>query len=198
MLLPPLRAERYEDIGQYLYHCRTMQNLPIEEASSQLNIRARYLIALENGSLDELPGQAYIKGYLQNYADYLGLDRAHIVKQYDLVQQYEKQPKFFVPEPNRRENIPTRHVLIASMAIITFFALLWVSLVRETPPTIEQMYAVPDHFSYLVSARFYYTNTVYGCYAAKEPDLYPFCATGAALKPPQFMPWRYSILQQVP
>jgi hypothetical protein len=43
-------------------------------AERDTKIRARYLAALEQGDYRELPGAVYTKGFLRNYALYLGLD----------------------------------------------------------------------------------------------------------------------------
>ena len=44
--------------------------------------RARYLAALERGEWRELPGAVYTKGFLRNYALYLGLDPEEILLQW--------------------------------------------------------------------------------------------------------------------
>ena len=46
----------------------------IYRAERDTKIRARYLAALERGDYKELPGAVYTKGFLRNYALYLGLD----------------------------------------------------------------------------------------------------------------------------
>ena len=45
----------------------------LNQASADLKIRKKYLIALEEGHLDILPGEVYIKGYLKLYLDYLNI-----------------------------------------------------------------------------------------------------------------------------
>lgn len=56
-----------------LKQVRTEFGLDIDKISRHLNIRKKYLVALEEGNIDALPGRVYASGYLKLYAQYLGL-----------------------------------------------------------------------------------------------------------------------------
>ncbi|AFB21450.1 helix-turn-helix domain-containing protein [Rickettsia canadensis] len=45
----------------------------LNQVSSDLKIRKKYLIALEEGDFDVLPGEVYVRGYLKLYLDYLNV-----------------------------------------------------------------------------------------------------------------------------
>lgn len=45
----------------------------LNQVSNDLKIRKKYLIALEEGDFDVLPGEVYVKGYLKLYLDYLNV-----------------------------------------------------------------------------------------------------------------------------
>lgn len=45
----------------------------LNQVSSDLKIRKKYLVALEEGDFDILPGEVYVKGYLKLYLDYLNV-----------------------------------------------------------------------------------------------------------------------------
>lgn len=47
-----------------------------------IKIRRKYLEALENEEFEILPGRVYVKGFLKNYAGYLGLDAGKILSLY--------------------------------------------------------------------------------------------------------------------
>ena len=53
---------------------RIFLGISIEEAARALNIRKKYLIALEEGDIEEVLHSVYTKGYLKLYAKYLGVD----------------------------------------------------------------------------------------------------------------------------
>ncbi len=72
---PPPLAER-------LYAARERKGVDLYRAERDTKIRARYLAALERGEYRELPGDVYTKGFLRNYALYLGLDPEEVVAQW--------------------------------------------------------------------------------------------------------------------
>lgn len=169
------KAERYEDIGHYLRATREARGIDIAQASEYLRIRERYLLALENGHLSELPGQVYIKGYLQNYSDFLGLDRTHILREFDYVHRQRVEPRFFVPDTTPSAQAPGKRVLIVAVAVAFLCAGLWWLYGRQTPAVLETQDVMMDQFSNLVSTRFRLTNRVYACFQERGADMYPFC-----------------------
>ena len=56
--------------------------MDLYRAERDTKIRARYLGALERGDYKELPGAVYTKGFLRNYALYLGLDPDDVLLQW--------------------------------------------------------------------------------------------------------------------
>jgi Helix-turn-helix domain len=71
------------DIGSSLREARIRQDLGFEEMESRTKVRAKYLRFLEEERFDQLPGHAYTKGFLQVYADTLGLDGRLYVDEYN-------------------------------------------------------------------------------------------------------------------
>lgn len=63
-----------EDIGRLLRESREKLGLTLEEVENTTRIRKRHLEALENGDLGDLPSPVQARGFLRNYADFLGLD----------------------------------------------------------------------------------------------------------------------------
>src|SRR6476620_2296967 len=61
-------------IGETLREARTAAGIQLDDAERTSRIRIRYLDALENEEWDVLPGDAYVRGFLHTYADFLGLD----------------------------------------------------------------------------------------------------------------------------
>ncbi len=63
-----------QTIGQKLKHAREAQKLTLEKASEATRIRAPYLQALEADDYSAMPAPVQARGFLRNYAEYLGLD----------------------------------------------------------------------------------------------------------------------------
>jgi hypothetical protein len=70
------------EIGSSLREARVRKGLEIPDVEHATRIRAKYLRALEAENFDVLPSQAYVKGFLRTYADYLDLDGHLFVDEY--------------------------------------------------------------------------------------------------------------------
>jgi hypothetical protein len=113
------------NIGSSLHEARTRQNLDLEEMEQRTKVRAKYLRLLEDERFDQLPGHAYTKGFLQVYANALGLDGRLYVEEYN--SRYvtgeddgsPRLPRSQAREPRRRrERRETSTVAIALAAIL--------------------------------------------------------------------------------
>lgn len=70
------------EIGDSLREARERQGLGYPEIELATKIRAKYIRALEEEEFTSIPGDAYIRGFLRTYADYLGLDSDVYVDEY--------------------------------------------------------------------------------------------------------------------
>ena len=61
-------------LGASLEEARRRQGLDLEQVEKATYIGRRYLRALEEERFELLPGDAYAKGFLRTYAEFLGLD----------------------------------------------------------------------------------------------------------------------------
>src|SRR5262245_46552350 len=76
------------EIGSTLREARMRARIDITEVEQATKIRAKYLRALENEEWNLLPGSTFIRSFLREYADYLGLDARTLVEEYKL--RYER------------------------------------------------------------------------------------------------------------
>lgn len=70
------------EIGAVLKKQRERLGFTIPNVEEQIYIPARYLTAIENGSLEELPSTVQGKGMVKNYAEFLGLDTEPLLLSY--------------------------------------------------------------------------------------------------------------------
>jgi cytoskeletal protein RodZ len=70
------------EIGYSLREARERQGLGYPEIELATKIRAKYIRALEEEDFTSIPGDAYIRGFLRTYAEYLGLDGDVYVDEY--------------------------------------------------------------------------------------------------------------------
>ena len=72
-LLKSIRLSEIE-IGRILQETRETAKISLEDAEASLRIKKEYLIALESGNFNLLPGTTYVSGFLKSYTQYLGLN----------------------------------------------------------------------------------------------------------------------------
>ena len=79
--LPPSECPenpQLSKVGQYLKAIRTRQGLSLQQVAKRTHIQPKQLRAIEAGNWMQLPEAIYVKGFLQKYAQSLGLDGIEI------------------------------------------------------------------------------------------------------------------------
>jgi hypothetical protein len=118
------------EIGHSLREARERQGLGYPEIELATKIRAKYIRALEEEDFTAIPGDAYIRGFLRTYAEYLGLDGDVYVDEYAsrfITSWRDELP----PRPERRKirarerPIERRAVLIALVGIVVITVLVF-------------------------------------------------------------------------
>ncbi|HWQ60800.1 MAG TPA: helix-turn-helix domain-containing protein, partial [Negativicutes bacterium] len=69
-------------VGEILRAEREKQGLTVKDIEKSTSIRALYIQAIEDGKYDVLPGEVYLKGFMRNYASFLGLDAKNLLEVY--------------------------------------------------------------------------------------------------------------------
>jgi len=69
-------------LGELLRETRQEKRASLAEVEKATKIRQKYLEALEEGDHTKLPGEAFVRGFLRNYALYLGLDPDEVMALY--------------------------------------------------------------------------------------------------------------------
>jgi hypothetical protein len=132
------------EIGNSLREARERQGLAYPEIELATKIRAKYIRALEEEDFRAIPGDAYIRGFLRTYADYLGLDPDVYVDEYAsrfLTSWRDELP----PRPTKRRIRPRERSLgrrslvlvLAGIALLTalvFVAARYGGSTNDAPP----------------------------------------------------------------
>jgi helix-turn-helix protein len=108
------------EIGNSLREARERQGLGYPEIELATKIRAKYIRALEEEDFTSIPGDAYIRGFLRTYAEYLGLDGDVYVDEYAsrfITSWRDELP----PRPERRR-ISTRDRHLERRAVVLVLA----------------------------------------------------------------------------
>jgi cytoskeletal protein RodZ len=139
-------AEAGPSLPERLLAARERKGVDLYRAERDTKIRARYLAALEHGEYGELPGAVYTKGFLRNYALYLGLDPEDVIRQWKRERgdaQVPGEPVLAVPKPLAapRQGLTFSPVVVVAalltVLIAAFAVYMGVQLVRfAKPPTL--------------------------------------------------------------
>lgn len=70
------------ELGQLLQQTREQKGISLAEVEEAIRIRQRYIQDMEEGEFNRLPSEVIARGFLRNYAAYLGLDVGEIFSQY--------------------------------------------------------------------------------------------------------------------
>ncbi len=131
-------------LGRYLRETREAKERTLEDAEHSLRIRRRILEAFERGELEFSDlSVVQVRGFVRNYARYLGLDEDKVVGYYEAALQELHNPKKkprrarkkqqqAIAEPPAPPKVSTREVPVAARSI------------TDTDPSLP---AVPTHLS---------------------------------------------------
>jgi cytoskeletal protein RodZ len=145
------------EIGGSLREARLKRELTPADVQKAIRIRDRYLQALEEERWEVLPGDAYVKGFLRTYADYLGLDGNLYVEEYNSRFARPDEQPLLVPERFARTSTPFAGVgflrplvavgvIVAIVAAVAAWQLSTSSGNKQgTPPTTSSSTTTTSH-----------------------------------------------------
>ena len=81
-----------EDIGTQLRNQREKLGYSLQQAAKHTCIRKTYLESIENNQFSDLPGKAYVTGFIKSYSLYLGVDNRPLLTQLEENRLTERLP----------------------------------------------------------------------------------------------------------
>lgn len=102
-------------LGRHLRQTRESKEITLEAAEKALKIRVRILEAFELGDFSpaEATSQVQIRGFIRNYARFLGLDEEKTIQQYEAA-LLEDSRRMRVPKKGKRDTKTTKATKVAS------------------------------------------------------------------------------------
>ena len=132
-------------IGQMLQEKRVADGLSLEQVEKETKIRKKFLLAIESDNYASIPSQAYAKGFVKNYSEYLGFNSRTMMAFFR--RQTAEAPKSSilpkgVAEPLNRSRItltPSRFLVIVVVILLSAFLLYFGSQYRklQIPPAVS-------------------------------------------------------------
>ncbi|MFD1431714.1 helix-turn-helix domain-containing protein [Lacticaseibacillus yichunensis] len=128
-----------DEIGQKLRAARIEKGYTLDDLQQITKIQKRYLIAIEEGNFGALPGDFYVRAFIKQYADTVGLDSDALLTQFqqDIP---DTQPQEYVDQSVENKTRATRaiennpgiklrrylpQVIIVLLVLVIFGAIYW-------------------------------------------------------------------------
>ncbi|MCF8030251.1 MAG: helix-turn-helix domain-containing protein [Desulfohalobiaceae bacterium] len=121
-----------DEIGRTLKEERKRQGLSLEDVYATTKIGVDILRAIEEGDPDDLPPFVYARGFVRNYAGFLGLSAEELVRDFDSAVQEDAGPGTGTPrahaggeqqEGSRRDRFRTRMSVV--FIVLLLILLVW-------------------------------------------------------------------------
>lgn len=136
------------ELGDLLKKARQEKGMSLEDIQEVTKIRKRYLEALEDGDYKVLPGKFYIRAFIKNYAEVVGLDADEVLLYYkDEVPQTEEPITENIParRPRKMRTASSEKfgkvgftILMWSFLILIGFVIWYFAIRTEGVPSKEQ------------------------------------------------------------
>lgn len=132
-------------VGEMLRETRISRNISLEVAEKETKIRRSFLAAIESDDFTKLPSQAYAKGFLKNYSEYLGLNSKNMMAFFR--RQTLEIPKASLLPSKPQENLtiskyrltPARFVMLFIIGLLSLLLVYFGSQYRklQIPPAVR-------------------------------------------------------------
>lgn len=115
-----------DSFGSWLRRQREMREMSLREISDVTKISLRYLEALEQNRFSSLPAPVFARGFLREYARYVGLDPDEVVNFFIVAQQDDDSDAVPSRRPARRLHSTTHwaYGLVLTGAVVGLFGIV--------------------------------------------------------------------------
>jgi len=123
-----------ESYGEILRQAREEKNLELDKIAREISIEERFLRGLEDEDASVFPGEAYLTGFLRNYANHLEVDADYLLKLYHNKQLQEAPvPVELLRKPKSKMLVP----LISGIAAVVVVVVVIFAVVLTRKPESE-------------------------------------------------------------
>jgi cytoskeleton protein RodZ len=135
-------------VGDELRMRREEAGDTIQDVSEAVRIQRRYLEALEDGRLEDLPGTVYALGFLRTYAEHYGFNGDEFVTRFkEETEGQRREQDYSLPEPIEEARVPTAAIVIVAIVLAVGAYIAWYSLRPQEAEISGAVPEVPTHLA---------------------------------------------------
>ena len=141
-------------VGALLHASRMRIGEDLRDVALMLRIRYPYLEAIEDGRIEELPGQAYAVGFIRAYADHLGLDSEEVVRRFkdETARDGEPRADLRFPTPITEASVPGGAIVFIGLLIVILAYGAWYVSTSDENYLADLIEPIPERLVALVSS----------------------------------------------
>jgi cytoskeleton protein RodZ len=140
-----------EHVGALLCATRMRMGGDLQEVAKVLRIRYGYLVAIEDGRYEDLPGAAYSVGFVRAYADYLGLDGNEVVRRLRVESAGTgRKARYEFPVPSGESGLPNGGLLAIAIGLGMVVYGTWYTMSAADQNPVELIQEVPARLAVLL------------------------------------------------
>lgn len=139
-------------IGKKLHDARVAKGYTLDDLQKNTKIQKRYLIAIEDNDFDSLPGEFYVRAFVKQYADSVGLNGSELLAQFDTKLPDTEAPEYVnrVNSDNPKTRSAQRQVdqrnekirkyipvISVSVVVLIILIAIWVAAAHSTRDTAK-------------------------------------------------------------
>ena len=124
------------ELGNRLKEAREAKGLSLDDLQELTKIQKRYLIGIEEGNYSMMPGKFYVRAFIKQYCEAVGLDSEEIFEQYksEIPSVYSEELPEQLSRVQSRKTIPAGDSkvvellpkILAAVLVIGAAVLIWV------------------------------------------------------------------------
>lgn len=150
----PASGAAATDVGPFLCATRMRLGKDLQAIAGLLHIRYNYLVAIEDGRFEDLPGQAYAIGFVRAYAEHLGLDGDEIVRRYKEENAgVRRKASLDFPLPAPESGVPSGMLLVVAVVMGMAVYAVWYSIAGADRRAADLIQEIPDRLATLLGPK---------------------------------------------
>ena len=126
-----------EKVGGILKGTREAKSVSLEEISNRSKISRRFLEAIERGDYSLLPSDMFIRSFIRQYAQIVGLEGEEMVELYRRERGFKEREPVTAPSAKSFRSLWLALILTSSVAVIIWVGARYLSLRSETSSVTE-------------------------------------------------------------